>query len=154
MAWGLLAVAILVVVGLSLYALRLWREVKRREAFKRDEINRANQQCLESLDAIAKAMLDDQVDLTEGALRCKVLLEIIDPDLTDQDRFRVFAETYARTSHLHTHSSRLALSPRDRMKEDRERLAIESELDATIREAAREILAFRANWLSREVNTS
>ncbi|WP_148254077.1 DUF2489 domain-containing protein [Aidingimonas lacisalsi] len=145
-AWLLLALAVLVNAGLGFYALRLWREVKRREAFKREEVDRANQQCLDSLDAIAKAMLDDQVDLTEGALRCKVLLEIIDSDLTGQERFRVFAEMHERTAHLHTHSSRQALTPRDRMKEDRERLAVESELDETIRAAAREVLTFRANW--------
>lgn len=144
--WLLIGLGILIIAGLAIYAWRLWREVKRREAFKREEGERANEQCLSSLGVIARAMLDDQVDLTEGSLRCKVLLEIIDPALLERDAFRAFGEVHARTTHLHTHSARQALSPAERRDEDRQRLAVESELEDALRDAARAVLDFRSRW--------
>lgn len=142
----LLGIALVILAGLGAYAWSLWQEVRRREAFKRDEIRRANENCLESLDAIAKAMLQGQVDLTEGSLRCKVLLEIIDPALMERPRFQVFGVMHTRTAHLHTHSARKALSPRERMKEDRERLAIEEEHRSDLLDAAKAVLEFKSGW--------
>ncbi|WP_431023290.1 DUF2489 domain-containing protein [Halomonas sp. H5] len=146
LALGLLALALLILAGLSGYAWSLWREVKRREAFRADELRRAHEQCLEGLDAVARAMLSEQVDITEGALRCKVMLEIIDPRLIEREDFRVFGEVHARTAHLHTHSARQALSPRERFKEDKERLAVEDELKVSALAAAKAILVFKQRW--------
>lgn len=142
----LLGAALVIIAGLGGYAWSLWREVRRREAFRRDEIRRANDNCLESLDAIAKAMLQEQVDLTEGALRCKVLLEIIDPALLERDQFKVFGIVQARTAHLHTHSARNSLSPRQRLKEDRERITIEDEHRQEVLDAAKAVLSFKKGW--------
>lgn len=146
LAIGLAALALLIIAGLSGYAWSLWREVKRREAFRAEEVRRAHEQCLEGLDAVARAMLSEQVDITEGALRCKVMLDIIDPRLVERDAFRVFAEVHARTSHLHTHSARQALSPRERFQEDKQRLAVEDELKPSALVAARAVLEFKARW--------
>ncbi|GGX79643.1 hypothetical protein GCM10007160_03750 [Litchfieldella qijiaojingensis] len=142
----LLGIALVIVAGLGAYAWTLWKEVRRREAFKRDEVRRANEMCLESLDAIAKAILQEQVDLTEGALRCKVLLEIIDPALMERQSFQIFGVIQSRTAHLHTHSAREALSPKERMKEDRQRWAIEEEHRQEVLDAARAVLEFKSSW--------
>nr|WP_298372441.1 DUF2489 domain-containing protein [uncultured Halomonas sp.] len=150
LAWGLLGVAVIVVVALAGYALKLLREVKRRQAFREDEIRRANNNCLESLEMIAQAMLADQVDLIEGSLRCKVLLEIIDPALLERRAFSPFGEVYQRTAHLHTHSARRALTPRERFKEDRERITVEQSLQDDIRTAASAVLDFKRQWEANE----
>ncbi|GHA85707.1 DUF2489 domain-containing protein [Modicisalibacter luteus] len=147
-AWLLLGVGGIAVIALGSYATVLWREVKRREALKNDEIRRANDNCLQSLELIATAMLNEQVDPIEGSLRCKVLLEIIEPALVARSSFQVFAEVHQRTSHLHTHSARRELSPRERMREDRERLAVEDELRDSILEAAHAVLDFKQRWPS------
>lgn len=144
----LLGIALTILAGLGTYAWTLWKEVRRREAFRRDEARRANENCLESLEAIARAMLQEQVDPTEGALRCKVLLEIIDPALMERQSFRVFGDIQARTAHLHTHSARRALSPRERVKEDRQRLVVEEEYRQELLAAARAVLEFKSNWPS------
>lgn len=146
LALVLLCIALAVVAALMVYAWSLWREVRRRQAFRRDEVRRANDNCLESLDAIASAMVHEQVDLTEGALRCKVLLEIIDPALLERDSFNVFVVIHERTAHLHTHSARKALKPRERMLEDRQRVAIESDHREALLAAARAVLVFRKEW--------
>ncbi|WP_048306616.1 DUF2489 domain-containing protein [Halomonas sp. PR-M31] len=150
LAWGLLGIAVIVVVALAGYALKLLREVKRRQAFREDEIRRANNNCLESLEMIAQAMLADQVDLIEGSLRCKVLLEIIDPALLERRVFSPFGEVYQRTAHLHTHSARRALTPRERFKEDRERITVEQSLQDDIRTAASAVLDFKRQWEANE----
>ncbi|WP_340148191.1 DUF2489 domain-containing protein [Modicisalibacter xianhensis] len=147
-AWLMLGAGVIVFIALSSYATKLWREVKRREALKKDEVRRANDNCLQSLELLATAMLNDQVDPIEGSLRCKVLLEIIDPALIERSGFRIFGEVHQRTSHLHTHSARRELSPRERMREDRERLAVEDELRDSILQAARNVLDFKQRWPS------
>lgn len=144
--WSLVVLAVLVVAGLVGYAWRLWREVQRREAAQREEIARAHRNCLESLEAIATAMQGDQVDLVEGALRCKVMLDIIDPALLEREDFKVFAEVYQRTEHLHTHSARQDLSAKQRFAEDRERIALQEERYTELHEAARQVLVFKREW--------
>lgn len=145
-AWLLLGSAAIAVGGLGVYALSLWREVKRRDAYRHEEVRRANDNCLESLDIIARAMLAGQMDLTEGCLRCKVLLEIIDPQLLERSSLHVFTEVHQRTAHLHTHSSRRLLTPRQRMQEDRQRLAVEDELRTGIRNGVLAVIDFKQRW--------
>ncbi|MGC3872376.1 DUF2489 domain-containing protein [Halomonas sp. GXIMD04776] len=145
-AWGLLGIAIIVIIGLAGYALTLWREVKRRRTFREEEVRRANDNCLESLDVIARAMLAEQVDLIEGSLRCKVLLEIIDPALLERPTFKPFDDVHQRTAHLHTHSARRELTPRERFKEDRERIGVEEALHDDIQAAAAAVIDFKQQW--------
>ncbi|MBZ0330297.1 DUF2489 domain-containing protein [Halomonas sp. ANAO-440] len=142
----LLAVGVAIIAGMGAYAFTLWREINRRQAAKQDEIQRAHTNCLENLEIVASSLLQEQVDVTEGAWRCKVLLEILDPQLLERPAFRPFGEVYARTQHLHTHSARKALTPRDRMREDRERLEVEAELRQPVLKAAAEVLEFRRTW--------
>lgn len=139
-----LALALAVIVGLSIYALKLRKEVKRREAFRIDEELRAQQNSLENLDYVTSALIQEQVDITEGAWRCKVLLEIVDPSLTERPDFQAFADVYNRTRHLKTHSARATLTPRERMAEDKQRLAVEDEMRPAVLAAAEAVIKWRA----------
>lgn len=145
-AWIVAGLAVVILAGLGAYAFTLWKEVRRREAFKREEAERANQQCLASLDAIARSMISRQVDLVEGSMRCKVLLEIIDPALLQRDSFRVFGDVHGRTEHLHTHSARKELTLKERLDEDRQRIAVEEEFETPLIEAAHGVLTFKERW--------
>ncbi|WP_447528631.1 DUF2489 domain-containing protein [Vreelandella sp. TE19] len=144
LALVLLLLGAAVVVGLGIYALTLRKEVKRREAFRIEEDQRAQQNSLENLDYVASALVQEQVDITEGCWRCKVLLEIVDPSLTERDEFRPFADVYNRTRHLKTHSARKQLSPRERMSEDKERIEVENEMRPAVLSAAKAVLEWRA----------
>ncbi|MBE0463982.1 MAG: DUF2489 domain-containing protein [Halomonadaceae bacterium] len=139
-----LALALAVIVGLSIYALKLRKEVKRREAFRIDEDRRAQQNSLENLDYVTSALIQEQVEITEGAWRCKVLLEIVDPSLTERPDFQAFADVYNRTRHLKTHSARAKLTPRERMAEDKQRLAVEDEMRPAVLAAAEAVIKWRA----------
>ncbi|WP_346798144.1 DUF2489 domain-containing protein [Halomonas sp. Bachu 37] len=139
----LLGIGLVVVAGLAAYALNLRKEVSRRERQREAEERRARENSLENLDLVVAAMLQHQVDITEGAWRCKVLLEIIDAELAKETAFQAFGEMYARTRHLKTHSARQELTPRERMKQDKERLAIEGEMRAEVMAAAAAVMEWR-----------
>lgn len=142
----MLAVGLAIIAGLAAYAFTLWQEVKRRRTFREDELRRAHENCLSNLEIVASSLLQEQVDVTEGAWRCKLLLDILDPSLLEKPAFQAFSEVYIRTQHLHTHSARRQLAPRERMREDRERLEIEAEWRQPILAAAEEVLRFRRSW--------
>lgn len=146
LALMLLGLALAIIAGLGAYAFTLWKEVQRREAFREEELQRAHRNCLENLEMVASALVQEQVDITEGSWRCKVLLEILDQTLTERPDFQAFDEVHRRTRHLHTHSARQALSPRDRIREDRERLAVEEEFREPVLKAAAAVMAFRRGW--------
>ncbi|MGO2132243.1 MAG: DUF2489 domain-containing protein [Halomonas sp.] len=140
----LLAVALLVTAGLAWYAFHLWREVKKRKAFRLDEDRRAAQNSLENLELVASALLQEQVGVTEAAWRCRTLFDIIQPGLIDAPEFKAFATVHARTQHLHSHSARMALTPAQRRQEDRERMKVESEMRDEVQASAQAALNFVA----------
>lgn len=141
----LLVIALILVAGLTWYALRLWGEVRRRRVFRREEDRRARQNSLENLEIVASALLQNQVDITEAAWRCRTLLDIIELERVDQPDLKAFAEVHARTQHLHTHSARMALTPKARREEDRERLAVEAEMHDAVIESAKAALQYVAS---------
>ncbi|OLO03420.1 MULTISPECIES: DUF2489 domain-containing protein [Salinicola] len=143
---GLCVLAIVIVVLLAAYAWRLSREVKRRSAFRAAEIARANQNCIDSLSALSDAMVARQVDLVEGALRCRVLLDILDHPSVMPDSRRVFDEVAVEAETLHTHQARRELSPRDRHREDVKREDIAQRHDQALHLAAIELQTFCRNW--------
>ncbi|MDR5898364.1 DUF2489 domain-containing protein [Halomonas vilamensis] len=145
----LFGAGIIIIVGLAAYALMLRKEVKRRETFRLEEEQRAQQNSLENLDYIIDALLQEQVNITEASWRCKVLLEIIDPSLAECKEFGAFATLHDRTRHLKTHSERNKLTPRERMREDKERLTVEDEMRNDVMAAAKEVAA----WRAKEKNT-
>ncbi|MGM0542265.1 MAG: DUF2489 domain-containing protein [Pseudomonadota bacterium] len=139
----LLLLAVVVIAGLAVYAYRLRQEVKRRDAFRVAEDQQAQLNSLENLDWVTAALVQEQVDVTEGAWRCKVLLEIIDPSLTERTDFQAFSQLYEQTKHLKTHSARQQLTPRERMQEDRERLEAERQMRSEVLAAAQAVIAWR-----------
>ncbi|MBS4153420.1 DUF2489 domain-containing protein [Cobetia sp. MC34] len=142
----LAVIAIIIIAGLAFYALKLRREVKVREARREQELIQARANCLESLEAIARAMQAGQVDMVEGGLRCKVLIEILDTRLAEDDVLSVFGVLHGRVSHLHTHSARKELSPRERLAEDKERIAVEEALAESLQLAASRVLSNMEFW--------
>ena len=145
LAVALLIIGLVVVVGLGGYALKLRKEVKHREALAQEEQQRAISNSLENLDYVVGALAQEQVDITEGCWRCKVLLEIIDTRLAERPEFQAFADVYQRTCHLKTHSARKQLTPKARHQEDKERLAIEDEMRDEVLAAAKAVIAWRQN---------
>ncbi|MFO8046160.1 MAG: DUF2489 domain-containing protein [Halomonas sp.] len=142
----LIGIGLLIIAGLAAYAYTLRKEVLRRQAFREEEERRARENCLDNLEMVASSLLQEQVEVTEAAWRCKVLLEMLDPRLMERETFRPFGEVHERTRHLSTHQARQELTPKERFKEDRERLAVEEEMREAVLAAATAVLEFRRNW--------
>lgn len=145
-ALSLLGIGLVVVVALAYYAVTLHKEVGRREVFRRNEDRRARDNALENLELVASALAQEQVDVTEGCWRCKVLLELLDPSLLERSEFRVFVVVYEETRHLHTHDARKQLTARQRFDEDRHRLEVEDRRSQEVLAAAKSVLEFRARY--------
>ncbi len=139
-----LVLALAIIAGLAIYAMKLRKEVKRRDEFRIEEDQRAIQNSLDNLDFVTGALVQGQVDITEGAWRCKVLLEIVDPSLAERPEFQAFGQVYERTRHLKTHSARSKLTPRERMSEDKQRLEVEAEMRPAVLAAAEAVIKWRA----------
>ncbi|MBR9879147.1 MAG: DUF2489 domain-containing protein [Gammaproteobacteria bacterium] len=146
LAYALLGLGIAIIAALAWYAWSLKNEVRRREGVIRDEERRARENGLENLGLVASALLQRQVDVTEGCWRLKVLFEIIDPALLERREFRVFAEVYEQTRHLHTHQARQELTPKERFAEDKQRLAVEEANRDDVLAAAQAALDFQARY--------
>ncbi|MCG2582377.1 MAG: DUF2489 domain-containing protein, partial [Marinobacter sp.] len=94
------------------------------------------QSMVESIQVIALAVEEDQVEYSEACLRLKGLLDHVAPELLEQSPFRVFQEVYDQIQHMPTHRARQATDTRFIEKMDKERIAIEEKHADAIRRAA------------------
>lgn len=133
----LLMAALLAVTGLAWVALRMTREVARRRQAQRQRMLAGERRCLDGLQVIGRALLAGQVDVVEGCLRARVLIDHVDPALFEDAEIAVIARVSDETAHLHTHQARAALSPRARFEEDRCRTRVADRHHPAIMVAAR-----------------
>ena len=85
-------------------------------------------------------MLEDQVELSEGCIRIKVLIDHLDASLHEQASFKIFEQMYRDTEHMPTHQARKDTDKNFIHKLDQQRFALEKQHRETIREAAKELL--------------
>ncbi|MFC0268468.1 DUF2489 domain-containing protein [Kushneria aurantia] len=120
----LLVVGIVIVAALTGVAWRQYRELRRRHDASRHEVLKRQQHCIDSLEVIGRAMLAEQMDLVEGCLRSRVIVDHLNPELLREEPFEVIARVSEEADHLHTHQARARLSPAQRMREDGERIEL------------------------------
>lgn len=94
----------------------------------------------DSIQVIATLTLDDQVELSEAAIRLKVLLDHFDSTMHEQPAYAVFAKVYAELEHMPTHEARKQTDKRILHKLDQQRFAIEARYREEIREGASALL--------------
>jgi len=143
----LLTAAIAFIIPLAGYALHLHLEAKRQAALAAETHERERVQArtniLENLSLLAKAIEDQQVNPTEGCLRVRVFLDLLDDGVHAHNLdFDVFDRVYQQTKHLATHKKRAELAPDVIAQQDEEREAIEKEFSSQIQQAAIKLRAF------------
>ena len=143
---GLGLLGCLVIVILSGFAWRLWRQVWKQE----EEIKEYQKQVLvnerkrtehihESLNVIANALLDDQVRVAEASIRMAVLMSNLPLSCDSKHRFAPVFEVYNLTQHIPTHSKWKTLDKQQRRKFEKELQSIEKEYDERIKAIAEHI---------------
>ncbi len=143
----LLAAAIAFLIPLAGYALHIHLEAKRQLGLAQEKREQEKQQAatnlLENLSVLARAVMDEQVNLTEGSLRIRVLLDLYDDGrYVLQEDLQIFDQVHQRAKHLATHKAREELAPKERQQQDEERLALEQELEAKIKAGAQALATF------------
>ncbi|MDX1799756.1 MAG: DUF2489 domain-containing protein [Marinobacter sp.] len=137
--WILIATGLLAILLLALFirgqtkAIRHSRRTRaRNEAFQATR----RESIIESIQVLAMAVEQDQVEYSEACLRIKGLLEHVAPDLLTRPPFRIFQEMHDKMQHMPTHQARQDTDQRFVEKLDRERFALEQKHADEIRRAA------------------
>lgn len=146
---GLLsAVGIIVSLLLLRYILKTLKKMKalnEQEQVLTKQIHQAQEDmrlsASQSIKVLAQCMIDEQVELSEGCIRIKVLLDHIAPEFHDDPYFKIFAQIYDATRHMPTHEARKATDKKTIMKLDLERLKLEAEHKEEILSASRQLLS-------------
>lgn len=134
----LLLVAVCIIVGMIGYAtyllLALQKQKKALQQARRNRINRIK----ESIEIIAKAMLNDDCNLSEGVLRLKMLLEPVGMSLK---HYSAMWRLYETVEDMPTHEARNALKKNERMRLDLQRESAEAALEKNIKLELHQLLA-------------
>jgi len=138
--WGSIAIGVLASIALISLILKKWRYIKAAEAIKhsQDQIKKQKrEEVIESIKIIALCIIEEQVELSEGCIRIKVLLDHVAPELHDQTPFTVFSEMYDATEHMPTHGARKRADKALIRKLDAERFELEKNHKDAIVEASK-----------------
>ena len=134
----LLLVAVCIIVGMIGYAtyllLALQKQKKALQQARRNRINRIK----ESIEIIAKAMLNGDCNLSEGVLRLKMLLEPVGMSIKNHV---TMLHLYEVVETMPTHEARKALKKNERMRLDLQRESAEAALEKNIKLELHQLLA-------------
>ena len=126
----LLIAAVCIVAGMIGYTvyllLALQKQKKALQLARQNRINRIK----ESLEIIAKAMLNGDCNLSEGVLRLKMLLEPVGMALKN---YPAMWQLYEMVEGMPTHNARKELKKNERMRLDLRRESAEAELESKIK---------------------
>ena len=134
----LLLVAVCIIVGMIGYAtyllLALQKQKKALQQARRNRINRIK----ESIEIIAKAMLNGDCNLSEGVLRLKMLLEPVGMSIKNHV---TMLQLYEVVETMPTHEARKALKKNERMRLDLQSESAEAALEKNIKLELHQLLA-------------
>lgn len=130
-----IAGGLLIILGLSFVA---WRELKKVAAMEaaqadKDKKRMANLQM--SVDAIARAVIADQCDVSEGALRLKPLLDATDVTWVERSDLRPILTLAEALADQPIKEARKALEKKERMRLDFARMKLEAEQGDAVKAA-------------------
>jgi hypothetical protein len=133
----LLIAAVIIIAGMVGYAvyllLALQKQKKALLQARRNRIHRIK----ESLEIIAKAMLNGDCNLSEGVLRLKILLEPVGMSLKN---YSAMWRLYETVEDMPTHEARRELKKNERMRLDLQRESTEAELESKIKSELNRLL--------------
>lgn len=131
MIWIFFVIALFLVTGLTLYAIRLLKQLKvQKELIAKAKNNRVIR-LKESIDIIARAMQSGECNLSEGVIRLTMLLMPFGKNLST---YPAMANLYEVVRDMLTHDDRKLLEKRERMRLDLERESAEVQFEQDIKQ--------------------
>lgn len=150
MTWVLVVLAALIVAALAFYAGMLLWQLQQQTKQQQQQLLMAQQQkaekqryLTESIILICRAMLEQQCELSEGALRVWVLLDHLVPERQPDpvSSYPGLHQMYQVVKDMPTHEARKQQSKQQIFNQDKIRLAAEQELKDFILADAKALLA-------------
>ena len=130
MIWLFIVIALFFVTGLSLYAIRLLKQLKvQKELITKAKHERAIR-LKESIDVIARAMQSGECNTSEGVIRLTMLLRPFGKNLST---YPAMANLYEVVRDMPTHDARKLLDKRERMRLDLDRESAEVQFEQDIK---------------------
>lgn len=130
MIWLFIVVAFFLVIGLSLYAIYLLKQLK----IQKELITKAKHvrtiRLKESIDVIARAMQSGECNTSEGVIRLTMLLRPFGKNLST---YPAMANLYEVVRDMPTHDARKLLDKRERMRLDLDRESAEVQFEQDIK---------------------
>jgi len=146
--WFLIIVlAILIIVGLSGYAIYLYLKLRtqttereKKEQELSEELAGRREHYRDSVRVICSAIVEEQVSLTEGAIRISMLVSQL--ELTEKEKvdFQVFFQLTQATSHIPILEEWKNLSKKEKLRFDQEREKLEESFKIFVKDSARRVL--------------
>ncbi|HHV6683498.1 TPA: DUF2489 domain-containing protein, partial [Haemophilus influenzae] len=131
MIWILIVIAFSLLIGLSLYAIRLLKQLKvQKELITKAKHERATR-LKESIYVIARAMQSGECNLSEGVIRLTMLLRPFGKNLSS---YPAMANLYEVVRDMPTHDDRKLLEKRERMRLDLARESAEAQFEKDIKQ--------------------
>ena len=141
--WILIITGMIACGGLLFYIHRQYRRLavhQRQEEAQQAKVEQQRQMTIESIQVLARTMLAGQVELSEGCIRIKVLLDAVAPELHQDQSFAIFNKLYTDIEHMPTHEARKAVDKRFLFKLDKQRWQLENNYKVEILAASKKIL--------------
>ncbi|WGE46972.1 DUF2489 domain-containing protein [Actinobacillus equuli subsp. haemolyticus] len=140
----LIILAILIVLSMAGYAVYLMLKLRKQNMQHKALLVQAEQaqkarfeRIIDSIDVIARAMLSEQCDFSEGVLRLKPLLDVLGKQLSQYSAMWVL---YQVVENMPILDERKALKRNERMKQDLLRQSKEVELEEQIKAECHQLL--------------
>lgn len=136
----------LILLVLSVIAWRLQSQVRKMEATKAqqqqelDELKDNHQQYLNnSIQVLAQGIIDDQLTLTEGAIRISVLLDNLEINDKHREEYSAFFQLAEATSHIPILKAWKQLPKAEKRRFEKERESTEDKYKDFVVDAAKRI---------------
>ncbi|MDO6565221.1 DUF2489 domain-containing protein [Amphritea sp. 1_MG-2023] len=105
--YSLIVINLLIVIGLIAYIVRLLKQQQQKRVENElkiqgiaADVSKHRLHLIESLQVISRAILNEEIPLTEASIRCKVLLDNLDPQLAQSEAYIVFNEVFEQSKHI------------------------------------------------------
>jgi len=136
----LLVAAVIIILALAGYAWYLLRKVRKVEAQQKAEqaqaemnLRKRQQNLLQDIRLIAKAVTEDQCEITEGVMRLQYLITALDPEVWEAGELTLVREHHAATSDMPILEQYKALTPKQQFSIDSRRYALEEKNNAGVK---------------------
>lgn len=136
---SLIVIAVLIIAAMLGYAVYLLLALQKQKKILHNARQARIQRLKDSIRIIAKAMLNDDCNLSEGVIRLKMLLEPL-----GENRLNAYVamyQLYETVMDMPTHEARRALKKNERMRLDLTRESKEAELEKKIKLELHQLLA-------------